>query len=48
MKEFILMYNEVRNASSPERALLEFLQSTYEAGATLGQWDRPALERQAS
>ncbi len=32
-------------ASSPEQALLAFFQSTYEAGATLGQWDREALER---
>src|SRR5205807_10442020 len=29
----------------PEQALLAFFQSTYEAGATLGQWDREALER---
>jgi len=35
----------VRSASSPEQALLAFFQSTYEAGATLGQWDREALER---
>ena len=30
-------YDDVRNASSPEQALLEFFQSAYEAGATLGQ-----------
>jgi len=48
MKEFILMYDEVRNASSPQRALREFLQSTYEAGAVLGHWDRAALERSAT
>jgi hypothetical protein len=48
MKEFILMYEDVRNASSPELALLEFLQSTYEAAASLGKWDRASLERQAS
>jgi hypothetical protein len=35
----------VCNASSPEEALLAFFQSAYEAGATLGQWDREALER---
>jgi uncharacterized protein DUF5996 len=43
--EFLLRYEEVRNASSPEQALLAFFQSAYEAGATLGQWDREALER---
>ena len=43
--EFLLLYEDVRNASSPEQALLAFFQSTYEAGATLGQWDREALER---
>jgi Family of unknown function (DUF5996) len=43
--EFLLMYDDVRTASSPTTALLDFLQSTYEAGATLGKWDREALER---
>jgi hypothetical protein len=43
--EFLLRYEDVRNASSPEEALLAFFQSAYEAGATLGQWDREALER---
>jgi hypothetical protein len=43
--EFLLLYDEVRRASSPEQALLAFFQSTYEAGATLAQWDREALER---
>ena len=32
-------------AHAPEQALLAFFQSTYDAGATLGQWDRQALER---
>jgi hypothetical protein len=45
LREFILMYDDVRRASSPEQALLEFLQSTYEAGAELGKWDRAALDR---
>ncbi len=45
--EFLLRYDDVRSASSPEQALLEFFQSTYEAGARLAQWDREALERQA-
>jgi hypothetical protein len=38
------MYDEVRNAESPSRALMEFLQSTYDAGANLARWDRAALE----
>jgi hypothetical protein len=42
---FLLRYDDVRTASSPEQALLEFFQSTYEAGATLAQWDREAVER---
>jgi len=44
LKEFLLMYDEVRRASSPEGALREFLESTYEAGAVQGNWDRAALE----
>jgi hypothetical protein len=43
--EFILPYDEVRNAEQPDKLLLDFLQSTYEAAATLGKWDRKALER---
>jgi hypothetical protein len=42
--EFLLMYEDVRKASSPTTVLLDFLESTYEAGATLGKWDREALE----
>jgi hypothetical protein len=45
LKEFILMYEDVRNASSPEGALRDFLQSTYQAAAILGNWDRASLER---
>jgi uncharacterized protein DUF5996 len=45
MKEFLLPYDAVRQASSPESALMDFLQSTYEAGANLAGWDRAALER---
>jgi hypothetical protein len=44
LKEFILMYDEVRRAQTPEQVLLEFLESTYAAGATLARWDRGALE----
>lgn len=43
--EFIVMYDDVRTSASPSAALLDFCQSTYEAGATLGKWDRNALER---
>jgi len=42
--EFILPYDAVRQADSPDRVLLEFLQSTYEAAANLGRWDRESLE----
>jgi hypothetical protein len=45
MKEFLLMYDDVRAAASPKAALMEFLQSTYDAAADLGKWDRKALER---
>jgi hypothetical protein len=44
LKEFILLYDEVRKADSPEGMLLEFLQSTYEAAATLARWNREELE----
>jgi hypothetical protein len=43
--EFILPYDEVRKSSAPDATLLEFLQTTYEAAADLGAWDRAALER---
>jgi hypothetical protein len=45
--EFILPYDAVRNAPSPEQMIRDFVASTYEAGATLAQWDRAALERPA-
>ena len=45
LKEFLLMYDDVRTAESPRAALMQFLQSTYEAAANLGKWDRKALER---
>ena len=45
--EFLLMYEDVRRANSPSAALLDFCQSTYEAGASLGNWDRKSLERAA-
>ncbi len=43
--EFLLMYEDVRQAESPTASLLEFCQSTYAAAASLGDWDRKALER---
>jgi hypothetical protein len=42
--EFLLMYDDVRQSADPEKALLEFLESTYEAGASLGGWPRAELE----
>jgi hypothetical protein len=45
LREFVLPYDAVRQAASPDDALLDFLQSTYEAAANLGRWDRAALER---
>ncbi len=45
--EFILPYDAVRQAASPDDTLLEFLQSTYSAAADLADWDRHALERAA-
>jgi hypothetical protein len=44
LREFILPYDVVRQAESPDRTLLEFLQTTYEAAANLAAWDRGALE----
>lgn len=44
-REFILPYEAVRTAPDPDGALLQFLQSTYEAAASGGNWDRDALER---
>jgi hypothetical protein len=47
MNEFFLMYDDVRALDSPRDAVLEFCQSTYDAGADLGKWDRANLERPA-
>jgi len=46
MSLFLLLYDDVRKAKDPEETLMQFLQSTYEAGANLAHWDRAALERQ--
>jgi hypothetical protein len=48
LHEYVLMYDDVRLSASPRETLLEFFQTTYEAGATLGNWDRSALERHAA
>jgi hypothetical protein len=45
--EFLLPYDVLRAAPDPDAALLDFLQSTYEAAADLGKWDRGALEKRA-
>jgi hypothetical protein len=45
LREFLLPYDAVRQSSSPDDTLLEFLQSTYDAAADLAHWDRAALER---
>jgi Family of unknown function (DUF5996) len=42
--EFILPYDAVRTAAAPDQALLDFLQSTYEAAANAAKWDRDTLE----
>jgi hypothetical protein len=44
LREFILPYEVVRRSGAPDAALLQFLQSTYEAAAELADWDRAALE----
>ena len=48
MREFVLPYEAVRRAASPDQALLDFFQSTYEAAADHGHWDRAALDRARS
>ncbi len=45
LREFLLMYDDVRRAPAPEETLLSFLESTYEAGAAAAGWDRESLER---
>jgi hypothetical protein len=45
LREFIFPYDEARQSASPDDALLEFLQSSYEAAADFGAWDRTELER---
>ena len=45
MSEFLLTYESVRTSDDPDSALGQFIDSTYEAGARLGKWDREALEK---
>ena len=47
LHEFLLPYEAVRTAADPEAALMDFLESTYDAAANLGQWPREQLERPA-
>jgi Family of unknown function (DUF5996) len=44
LKEFLLSYDDIRQAADPRAVILDFCQSTYEAAAKLGNWDRAALE----
>ena len=48
LREYLLMYDDVRHAKSPHSEILEFAQSAYEAGANLANWDRASLERRSS
>jgi hypothetical protein len=43
--EFILPYEAVRTSDDPDRAILSFVESTYDRAASLGEWDRSALDR---
>jgi len=45
--EFVLPYAAVRTSRSPDEAIRAFVDSTYDAAATLARWDRAALERRA-
>jgi hypothetical protein len=45
LREFVLAYDVVRQAASPDNTLLDFLQTTYDAAANLAKWDRASLER---
>ena len=44
MGEYLLKYEDVRQAENPDKMILDFLQTTYEAGAKLANWDRKNLE----
>jgi hypothetical protein len=44
-KGYILKYEDVRKSSNPDKAVLDFFETTYEVASTLGSWDRKSLER---
>jgi hypothetical protein len=46
LSEFILPYDAIRLSSTPDAQLLDFMQSTYDAAAEMGRWDRGRLERE--
>ena len=48
LREFLLPYESVRTSLDPDRTVLDFFNSTYEAAANLANWDRAALERAAT
>jgi hypothetical protein len=48
LREYLLLYDDVRHTASPRDEILQFAQSTYEAGANLAGWDRDSLERKFS
>jgi hypothetical protein len=48
LHEYLLLYDDVRHTASPRDEILQFAQSTYEAGANLAGWDRASLERKSS
>ena len=43
--EFLLDYDDVRRAANPEKEVLDFLNATYDAAATVCKWDRASLDR---
>jgi hypothetical protein len=44
LNEFVLPYEVVRTAASPDAAITAFVTSTYDQAATLANWDRAALD----
>jgi hypothetical protein len=48
LHEYLLMYDEVRRLDDPKAALLDFLESTYQAGSTFGRWDQAGADRMAA
>ncbi|MEO7960945.1 MAG: DUF5996 family protein [Ginsengibacter sp.] len=44
MGEFILKYDDVRKSPNPQKNLFDFLQTTYEAAARAGEWNRELLD----